>query len=79
MGPFCGLLPLPFLAAPLPIFPWVPATANTVLLQCVKLIPWRDQHPQNPFPSSLFCFLCQQFFVFVPMKNLPLLPIYYTG
>ena len=48
-------------------------------LQFVKLILWKDQHPQNPFPSSPFCFLYQQFSVFVPTKNLPLLPVYCTG
>ena len=40
-------------------------------LQFVKLILWRDQLPQNPFPSSPFCFLFQQFFVSVPDEEPP--------
>ena len=43
MGPLCGLLPLSFLAAPLPIFPWVPAVADTVLSSICETDPLEGQ------------------------------------
>ena len=66
----------------LPLFPSSPRYLQQRIqysLQCVTLIPWRDQHLQNPFPSSPFCFLFMQFSIFVPMKHLPLLPVFYAG
>ena len=79
MGPLCGLLPLSFLAALFPCSLGCLQQRIQYFLQSVKLIPWRDQHPHNPFPSSPFCFLFQQYSVSVPTKNLPLLPVYFTG
>ena len=71
--------PYPFLLLHFPCSPGCPQQWIQYCLEYVVLIPWRHQHLQNPFPFSPFCFLFQQFSVFAPIRNSPLVPAYYTG
>ena len=79
MGPLYSLLPLSFLTAPFPLFPWVPAIADIILSSICETNPLEGLAPPKPFPLQPFFFPFSAIFVFLPMKNLPLLPIHCTG